>query len=88
MDATNADLLADLVDAKAQLEVQKLQIQLLKGSLRDKDQEVENEKKLASEWKQKAFKQVREQNSSTGVKILMSPEYKVGIKKDAIKKEL
>ena len=68
---------SDLIDAHAQLEVLKLQIQILKDALKEKEKEVEKEKKLGSEWKQKAFKQVRQQNANTGEKILQSPEYKV-----------
>ena len=68
---------SDLVDARAQLEVMKLQVHILKETLKEKEKEIEKEKKLGSEWKREAFKKVREQNHATGEKILQSQEYKV-----------
>lgn len=68
---------SDISDVSAQLEVQKLQIKILKEAMQEKEKEIEAEKKLAAEWKKRAFEKAQETNEQNVKFIKSSPEYKV-----------
>jgi hypothetical protein len=67
----------DISDVSAQLEVQKLQIKILKEAMQEKEREIEEEKRLAAEWKKRAFAKAQEANDQNVAFIKSSPEYKV-----------
>lgn len=70
---------SDIVDVNAQMEVQQLQIKILKEALQEKEKEIDEERRLAAEWKKRAFERVKNVNEITTKAIVGSPEYMVMI---------
>jgi hypothetical protein len=67
----------DIIDVSAQMEVQQLQIKILKEALQEKEREIEEERKVCLEWKKRAFERVSSANEAMVKMIKDSSEYQV-----------